>query len=91
VRDINECNDYFSMINEELHKNFVEFWTQHQRFTKSCDPDTCSKLFIVDGHQKSNRLICKYENVFDRFMFEMGPAKVKHSGHKSIIHDGKRQ
>ncbi|CAF2038505.1 unnamed protein product [Rotaria magnacalcarata] len=57
VWDTDECNDYFLNIKDDLYKHFVNFWTQHQRFTKKCDPATCSKVFIVDGHQKANRLI----------------------------------
>lgn len=75
VRDITECNEYFLSIKSELYKNFVGFWTQHQRFTRTCDPRTCSKIFIVDGHQKANRLICQYKNVFDCTIAEMGQVQ----------------
>ncbi|CAF4049255.1 unnamed protein product [Rotaria magnacalcarata] len=57
VRDVNECTEFFLEIKDELYKKFVDFWTHHQRFTKKCDLATCSKVFIVDGHQKANRLI----------------------------------
>ncbi|CAF1031328.1 unnamed protein product [Adineta ricciae] len=75
VRDIDECNDYFFSIKDEMYKNFVYFWTQHQRFTRTCDPQTCSRIFIVDGHQKANRLICQYKDVFDHSISEMGPVQ----------------
>ncbi len=76
VRDIDECTNYFLTIKYELYKNFVGFWTQYQRFTKNCDPDTCSKIFIVDGHQKASRLICQFKNVFDCSISEMGPVQM---------------
>ncbi|CAF1624999.1 unnamed protein product [Rotaria magnacalcarata] len=76
VRDVDECNDYFSKIQPELYKNFVGFWTQHQRFTKRCNPTTCSKVFIVDGHQKANRLVCQYKDVFDNSIYELGPVQM---------------
>jgi hypothetical protein len=76
VRDIEECNDYFLMIKCELYKHFVGFWTQHKRFTKRCDPATCSKVFIVDGHQKANRLVCQYKDVFDNSISELGPVQM---------------
>ncbi|CAF4613757.1 unnamed protein product, partial [Rotaria socialis] len=76
VRDVDECNDYFSKIQLELYKNFVGFWTQHQRFTKRCNPTTCSKVFIVDGHQKANRLVCQYKDVFDNSIYELGPVQM---------------
>lgn len=76
VRDIDECLDYFLKIKCKLYENFVGFWTHHQRFTKRCDPDTCSKVFIVDGHQKANRLICQYKDVFDNTIPELGPVQI---------------
>ncbi len=76
VRDIDQCTDYFLKIKDELYKHFVRFWTQHQRFTKKCDPTTCSKVFIVDGHQKANRLVCQHKNVFDNTIRELGPVQM---------------
>jgi hypothetical protein len=76
VRDADECNSYFLAIKLELYKHFVNFWSQHQRFTKRCDPATCSKVFIVDGHQKANRLVCQYKDVFDNTIPELGPIQM---------------
>ncbi|KAF9754378.1 hypothetical protein NGRA_3338 [Nosema granulosis] len=76
VRDAQECNEYFLAIKLDLYKHFVGFWTQHRRFTKRCDTDTCSKVFVVDGHQKANRLICQYKNVFDDTIPELGLAQM---------------
>lgn len=76
VRDVAECNEYFLTIKSELYRSFVAFWTDHRRFTRRCDPTTCSKIFIVDGHQKANRLICQYKNVFDNTIPELGPVQV---------------
>ncbi len=76
VRDAKECNDYFLTVKSDLYKHFVGFWTQHQRFTKRCDPTTCSRVFVVDGHQKANRLICQYKNVFDDTIPECGPVQM---------------
>ena len=76
VRDANECNDYFLEVKFDLYKYFVNFWTQHQRFTRRCDPFTCSKVFIVDGHQKANRLVCQCKEVFDNSIPELGPVQV---------------
>lgn len=76
VRDIEECNSYFLMIKDELYRNFVAFWTQHQRFSRTCHSHTCSRVFIVDGHQKANRLVCQFKNVFDCSISEMGSVQV---------------
>ena len=76
VRDIDECNEYFFMIKSGMYTNFVSFWTQHHRFTKKCDAATCSKVFIVDGHQKANRIVCQYKNVFDDSIPELGMVQM---------------
>lgn len=76
VRDAKEFNDYFLTIKLDLYKNFVGFWTHHQRFTKRWDPVTCSKVFVVDGHQKANRLICQYKNIFDDTISELGSVQM---------------
>ncbi|CAF1470356.1 unnamed protein product [Adineta ricciae] len=76
VRDVDECNDYFLMIKSDLYEKFVKFWTRHQRFTKTCDPATCSRVFIVDGHQKANRLICQHKDIFDNTIPELGPVQM---------------
>lgn len=76
IRDVQEYNDYFLKIKFDLYKHFVGFWTQHRRFTKTCDSTTCSKVFVVDGHQKANRLICQYKNVFDDTIPELGPVQM---------------
>lgn len=76
VRDVDECNPYFLAIKDDLYKNFVSFWTNHQRFTRKCNPNACSKVFIVDGHQKANRLVCQFKNVFDCTIPELGPVQV---------------
>ena len=76
VRDIDECNDYFLMIKGEIYQNFVSFWTQHQRFSRTCSSHTCSRVFIVDGHQKANRLVSQFKNVFDSTIPEMGSVQV---------------
>ena len=76
VRDVDECNNYFLTYKSELYKNFVGFWMEHRRFTQHCDLVTCSKVFIVDGHQKASRLICQYKDVFDNTISELGPVQV---------------
>ncbi len=76
ARYVNECNDYFLAIKFELYKHFFNFWTNYQRFTRRCDPVTCSKVFIVDGHQKANRLVCQYKDVFDSSIPERGPVQM---------------
>jgi hypothetical protein len=76
VRDIAQCNDYFLTIKSQLYQHFVGFWTEHRRFTRRCDINMCSKVFIVDGHQKANRLVCQYKNVFDCTISELGPVQM---------------
>lgn len=76
VRDIGECTTYFLAIKNDLYQSFVAFWSNHQRFSRKCNPSMCSKVFVVDGHQKANRLVCQYKNVFDCSLRELGPVQV---------------
>lgn len=64
VRDTDECNSYFLEIKNDFYKAFARFWTRHRRFIRKYNPDTSSKIFVVDGHQKANRLVCQYKNAF---------------------------
>ena len=75
VRDVEEYNEYFLQVKDKLYEHFVKFWTEHERFTRKCNPDTCSKVFIVDGHQKANRSVCQYKNVFNCTIPEMGSVQ----------------
>ena len=75
VRNVEEYSEYFLQIKDNRYECFVTFWTEHERFSRKCSPDTCSKVFVVDGHQKANRSICQYENVFDSTIPEMGPVQ----------------
>lgn len=76
VRDVDQCTEYFLKIKPQLYQSFVHFWTGHERFTRKCDKNLCSKVFIVDGHQKANRLVCQYKNVFDCTISEIGPVQM---------------
>lgn len=76
VRDVDQCTEYFLKIKLQLYQNFVRFWTGHERFTLKCDKNMCSKVFIVDGHQEANRLVCQYKNVFDCTISELGPVQM---------------
>lgn len=76
VRDADQCTEYFLAIKPQLYQRFVEFWTQHRRFTRKCNQHLCSKVFVVDGHQKANRLVCQYKNVFDCTIPELGPVQM---------------
>ncbi|CAF4153705.1 unnamed protein product [Rotaria magnacalcarata] len=85
VRDIDECTDYFLNIKDDLYKLFVGFWTQHRRFMTSCDQVTRSRVFVVNGHQKANRLVCQYKDVFDSTTSELGLVYCQHHQPSKLI------
>lgn len=51
------------MIKDDLCKNFIASWTNHHHFSTQCNPETFSKFFVVDEHQKAHRSVCQYKNV----------------------------
>jgi hypothetical protein len=47
-----------------IYNIFSVFWSHHDLIPECrCDKSTCSKVLIVDGHQKPRRTICRYDNV----------------------------
>ncbi|CAF1560144.1 unnamed protein product, partial [Didymodactylos carnosus] len=69
--DSDDTDLYFEETKENLYKKFVHLWTNHHKFTKKCDAH-CSTVFVVDGHQKANRLVCKFRDVYDKSIPEFG-------------------
>ncbi|CAF1030466.1 unnamed protein product [Didymodactylos carnosus] len=52
---------------------FVAFWTRHKFISfKQCD-EHCSRVFVSDGHQKADRLVCSFNNVCEVSIDELGP------------------
>lgn len=54
---------------------FTVFWSRHNQLAGiKCKNATCSRIMLIDGHQKSRRLVCSFENLTDTNHSEMGPV-----------------
>lgn len=54
---------------------FTVFWSRHNHLAGvKCKNATCSRIMLIDGHQKSRRLVCSFENLTDTSHSEMGPV-----------------
>ncbi|CAF0963979.1 unnamed protein product [Didymodactylos carnosus] len=75
-----EKDQYFLKYFEIFYSIFVGFWSRHKVLTEKgltkCKVDTCSKVFISDGHQKANRSVCAFDNICDISIPELGPILV---------------
>ena len=56
-----------------LNHIFTVFWSRHNQFENKKCKDTCSRVMLIDGHQKSRRIVCSFENVTNTIHPEMGP------------------
>lgn len=56
-----------------LYHVFTVFWSRHHRFENKKCKESCSRVMLIDGHQKSRRIVCSYENVTNTSHPEMGP------------------
>ena len=54
---------------------FSVFWSHHQMINRiKCKQASCSRVMLIDGHQKCRRIICKFLNVTNMNHPEMGPV-----------------
>ncbi|CAF0889865.1 unnamed protein product [Didymodactylos carnosus] len=74
--DKEQRNQYLEENKDKFYEQFVSTWTRHSHFTRTCGAD-CSKIFILDGHQKANRLVCKYRNIYDHTIPEFEPTGIQ--------------
>ncbi|CAF1688614.1 unnamed protein product, partial [Adineta ricciae] len=57
-----------------IYHIFTVFWSNHEDIFGSCKCGHCSRVIILDGHQKPRRLVCKYDNVTSLVNInELGP------------------
>lgn len=58
-----------------LNHIFNVFWSRHSMFPNiKCKETSCSRVMLTDGHQKSRRVICRFENLTNTSHPEMGPV-----------------
>jgi hypothetical protein len=59
-----------------IYHLFTVFWSHHDLIPLChCDKAVCSKVIVIDGHQKPRRVVCQYSNVTSIInKEEMGPC-----------------
>jgi hypothetical protein len=72
-----ELEHHFEYSSGWWYHLFCTFWSRHKTLPNiNCDSTQCSKCIIVDGHQKSKRIVCEYKNVVDTTIDEMTSVEV---------------
>ncbi|CAF1481011.1 unnamed protein product, partial [Didymodactylos carnosus] len=75
-RNADDVNTFFYQWKDRCYAAFVRFWMEHKKIFGPVCSDTCSICLVVDGHQKPDRPICKFNNCFDNTINELGPVLV---------------
>ncbi|CAF3388792.1 unnamed protein product [Rotaria socialis] len=72
-----ELEQYIENSSGWWYHLFSIFWSRHKVLPNiKCNTINCSKCIIVDGHQKSKRLVCEYKNVVDTTIDEMTSIEI---------------
>lgn len=74
--DTDEVNAFFDRHKNELYTAFVKYWSNYAFHTGLNCTDSCTDIMIVDGHQKTARSTCKFNNCYDNTIEELGPVLV---------------
>ena len=47
-----------------IYNIFSVFWSHHELIPDChCDKSVCSRVLVLDGHQKPRRTVCRFDNV----------------------------
>jgi hypothetical protein len=59
-----------------IYNLFSIFWSHHELISKcECDKSVCSRVLVLDGHQKPRRTVCRCDNVTSLVNIdELGPC-----------------
>ena len=72
-----EIEEHFERSSGWWYHLFSIFWSRHELLPNiKCQTINCSKCVIVDGHQKSKRLVCEYKNVVDTSIDELTSIEI---------------
>jgi hypothetical protein len=68
---------FFEQRMDWIYHLFTHFWSRHGLLSEcNCKPDQCSRVLVVDGHQKARRIVCAYEGVMSLVnQDELGPCR----------------
>ncbi|UJR11630.1 hypothetical protein I4U23_015811 [Adineta vaga] len=72
----NEVNAFFDRHKNQLYSSFVKYWSNQTMHKTSSCTISCTDVLIVDGHQKTARTTCKFNNCYDNTIEELGPVLV---------------
>ena len=74
--DRTAIDDHFERSSGWWYHLFSVFWSRHNCLPDiNCDSSICSRVIITDGHQKTRRLVCRFNELIDNTIVEMGPMQ----------------
>ena len=76
LRNKDEVNVFFDRHKNELYVFFVQYWSDYKVHRSVNCTERCTDILIVDGHQKTARSTCKFNNCYDNTIEELGPVLV---------------
>ncbi|CAF1554650.1 unnamed protein product, partial [Adineta ricciae] len=71
-----EANAFFDRHKSQLYSAFVKYWSNQAINQTSNCTISCTDILIVDGHQKTARVTCKFNKCYDNTIEELGPVLV---------------
>ena len=74
--DRDQTNVFFYQHKSKLYSEFVRYWSNQALHKTSNCTTRCIDILIVDGHQKTARTTCKFNNCYDNTVEELGPVLV---------------
>ena len=76
LRDTDEVDKFFEQHKSELYSSFVQHWSNRSLHISSKCMAGCTGILIVDGHQKTARKTCKFNNCYDNTIEELGSVLI---------------
>ena len=72
-----EIEHYFENSSGWWYHLFSVFWSRHKELQNiKCNTVNCSKCIIIDGHQKTRRIVCEFKNVVDTTIDELTSIEI---------------
>ena len=72
-----ELNNHFEKCSNWWYHLFTTFWSRHKVIPNiKCNQLNCSRCVIVDGHQKTRRIVCSFKDVVDTTIDEMNSVEI---------------
>ncbi|CAF1646186.1 unnamed protein product [Adineta ricciae] len=74
--DKDQANAFFDRHKCQLYSEFVKHWSNQTMHTTANCTARCNDILIVDGHKKTARTTCRFNNCYDNTIVELGPVLV---------------